>query len=67
LSDIAWLLHTDGDTWQAIIDTFVSRVRAGRTLQGFVQCIQSCGLLLREKVPATHERNELPNHLIVLE
>ena len=59
--------HFPDDTWQAIIDTFVSRVRAGQTLEGFVQCIESCGLLLREKVPATHERNELPNHLIVLE
>jgi transposase-like protein len=41
-------------------------VRKGQTRQGFLDCIAACGTLLKEHVPATHERNELPNHLVIL-
>ena len=39
----------------------------GETLTGFTECIAACGEKLAHAVPATHERNELPNHLIVLD
>ncbi|MFN2331754.1 MAG: TPM domain-containing protein [Halomonas sp.] len=55
------------ETWQSIVATFTQRVKAGETLRGFLECIEACGEHLKEKVPATHERNELPNHLIVLD
>jgi putative membrane protein len=42
-------------------------VRQGRTLQGFVECIEACGELLSEHVPPTHARNELPNRLVILD
>jgi putative membrane protein len=57
-------LHND--TWQALIDAFTQHVRDGRTLQGFLDCIQGCGELLAEHVPVTQVRNELPNRLVVL-
>ncbi|MCL7941842.1 TPM domain-containing protein [Halomonas sp. ATCH28] len=55
------------ETWQSIVAAFTQRVKEGETLQGFLECIAACGEHLKEQVPATHERNELPNHLIVLD
>lgn len=55
------------ETWQSIVAAFTRRVKGGETLQGFLECIEACGDQLKSQVPATHERNELPNHLIVLD
>ncbi|MES1925385.1 TPM domain-containing protein [Salinisphaera sp. T31B1] len=55
------------DVWQSIVERFTERVRAGQTLDGFIECVDACGARLREAVPATHERNELPNRLVVLD
>lgn len=55
------------ETWQSIVAAFTRQVKAGETLRGFLECIEACGEHLKEQVPATHERNELPNHLIVLD
>lgn len=52
--------------WADIISNFTRQVRTGETLTGFLECIKSCGELLAERRPATHEKNELPNHLVVL-
>ncbi|MDN5870894.1 MAG: TPM domain-containing protein [Nitrococcus sp.] len=54
------------DIWQGIVATFTQRVRQGQTLQGFLACIDSCGQHLKQHLPATHERDELPNHLVIL-
>ncbi|MES1951036.1 hypothetical protein S4A8_09265 [Salinisphaera sp. S4-8] len=59
--------HVPDEQWQAIVEAFTARVRIGETLTGFTECIAACGEKLALAVPATHERNELPNHLIVLE
>ncbi|MBT8764821.1 TPM domain-containing protein [Metapseudomonas boanensis] len=56
----------DDSTWQAIVETFTNQVKRGETLQGFLTCIETCGVLLKEHLPATHERNELPNRLVIL-
>lgn len=58
--------RVDDDTWVAIVEAFTGRVKQGETLQGFLECIDACGQQLREHVPATHAKDELPNHLIVL-
>ncbi|KJK17555.1 TPM domain-containing protein [Pseudomonas sp. NPDC087612] len=58
--------HLDNKVWDAIVKRFTVQVRQGQTLQGFVSCIEACGELLRTHVPQTHERNELPNRLVVL-
>lgn len=55
------------EVWRAIVSDFTKRVRDGETLEGFLRCIEACGETLRESVPATHERNELPNRLVILE
>lgn len=56
----------DDTTWQSIIDTFTAQVKRGETLAGFLTCIETCGALLREHLPATHARNELPDRLVIL-
>lgn len=57
----------DNRMWEGIVADFTAKVRQGDTRQGFLDCIEACGTLLKEHVPATHERNELPNHLVILE
>jgi putative membrane protein len=56
----------DDGQWQAIVDEFTARVHAGHTVEGFLGAIERCGAILAEHVPATHEKDELPNHLILL-
>lgn len=56
----------DNAVWQGIVEAFTLKVKQGQTLQGFLECIDACGEHLKAQVPATHERNELPNHLVVL-
>jgi len=57
----------DNNAWESIVETFTRDVRDGKVLDGFLGCIEACGSLLSQHVPATHERNELPNHLVVLD
>lgn len=52
--------------WQALIDNFVAAVAAGKTHEGLVSCINGCGEILKQHVPATHQRDELPNHLVMI-
>lgn len=56
----------DNAVWEGIVARFTAQVRQGQTRQGFLDCIAACGKLLKEHVPATHEHNELPNHLVIL-
>lgn len=67
LADRGISRHVDNARWQQIVDTFTARVKARQTLEGFLECIKSCGDILCEHAPATHARNELPDHLVVLE
>jgi len=54
------------EVWSDIVRTFTNHVRSGETLTGFMTCIESCGQHLREQLPATREKNELPNHLVLI-
>jgi len=56
---------SDAD-WQEIVDEFTQQVHNGKTLDGFLQTVNKCGDLLSENIPATSEKDELPNHLIML-
>ena len=56
----------DNGVWEAIVERFTSQVRQGQVFQGFLDCIEACGEQLKAHVPATHERNQLPNRLVVL-
>lgn len=57
----------DNAAWESIIETFTARVKNGQVLEGFLGCIESCGALLKQQVPATHERNELSNRLVIID
>ncbi|MDF1693542.1 MAG: TPM domain-containing protein [Zhongshania sp.] len=52
--------------WQAIVKQFTEQVRAGNVGKGFVECVEACGVELQRQLPATSEKNELPNHLVIL-
>ncbi|MFP1681040.1 TPM domain-containing protein [Alloalcanivorax sp. C16-1] len=54
------------ERWQSIVDTFTGHVKQGEVLNGFLECIASCGDELILKIPATEQKNELPNHLVLL-
>lgn len=58
--------HVPNDRWSEIIQRFVKSVKEGDTAEGFVRCIQQCGEHLERHCPATQEKDELPNHLVVL-
>ncbi|MAX55606.1 MAG: hypothetical protein CL537_08885 [Alcanivoracaceae bacterium] len=66
LADQGIAQHVGDDEWQAIVDTFISRVKAGQTAQGFQETVTACGDKLAAHVPATRQKNELPNHLVIL-
>jgi putative membrane protein len=53
--------------WQTIVGQFSARVSKGETAQGFIECIEACGSELERHLPASGEKNELPNHLIILD
>ena len=54
------------ETWQNIVDHFIARIKMHQTFDGLLDCLNSCGLLLAQHVPATMEKNELPNRLILI-
>ncbi|WP_298448849.1 TPM domain-containing protein [uncultured Marinobacter sp.] len=56
----------DNDAWEDIIAAFTKEVKQGETLKGFISCIENCGKHLKAKVPATRQKDELPNHLVIL-
>jgi putative membrane protein len=56
---------SDSD-WQEIVNDFTNLVHAGKTLEGFLHTVETCGNLLAKHVPATSTKDELPNHLIML-
>lgn len=66
LADQGIARHVDDSEWQTIVDAFIDRVKAGRVAEGFQECVASCGDKLATHVPATEQKNELPNHLIML-
>ncbi len=58
--------HVSDEVFQKLVDGFTASVRAGQVAEGFITCIEACGALLEQHVPKTHDRDELPNHLVIL-
>lgn len=58
--------HVPDEHWQGIVDAFTGYVKRGEVLDGFLECIASCGNHLILNVPATESKNELPNRMILL-
>jgi putative membrane protein len=67
LADRGIAAHVDDAQWRGIVDAFTARVRNGETLAGFLECVRACGDLLRTHVPATDQKNELPNRLVMID
>lgn len=56
----------DDDQWKASIDQMVSQIKAGEVEMGFKNCIGDVGDLLSEFFPATGDKNELENRLVII-
>ncbi len=56
----------DNSAWEAIVANFTEQVHDGQVLEGFLGCIEACGSLLKQHVPATQVRNQLPNRLVMI-
>ena len=54
------------DAWQNIVDDFTAAMKRGEVSAGLIAMIEACGELLQQHVPATEEKNELPNHLLLI-
>jgi len=52
--------------WQGIVDDLTAQIRHKNTLPGLLNCVNNCGELLKQYAPATEQKNELPNHLVVI-
>jgi putative membrane protein len=53
--------------WRTIVDELTAKIGEGRAADGFVAAVAACGAILAEHFPPdSADRNELPNHLIVL-
>lgn len=66
LADRGISTHIDDAEWARIVQQFTVAVREGRTLEGFLGCIEACGERLARALPATHDSNELPDRLILI-
>jgi putative membrane protein len=54
--------------WQAVVDELVRHIGAGRPGDGFVAAVGQVGRhLAKHFPPGSADRNELPNHLIILD
>ncbi len=54
--------------WNELIAAMIASIRAGRLGDGLVEAVERCGdILARHVPPSARNRNELPDHLIVLE
>ena len=54
--------------WDDMIANLTAAIGKGERTQGFVAAIETCGAILAQHFPpAPPDRNELPNHLIVLD
>lgn len=58
--------HVSGEQWQQIVDALIAAIKRGETQSGLISCIDSCGELLAQYAPVTAEKNELPNHLVLI-
>ena len=59
--------HIDATEWQSIVDEFTEKLHDKQTLAGFLGAIDQCGEILIRYLPATEQKNELADHLIIIE
>lgn len=55
-------------TWEDAVGELTNHLAAGTTAEGFIRAVERCGKILAKHFPpGMPNRNELPNHLIVLD
>lgn len=55
-------------TWEDVVGELTNHLAGGSNLEGFIRAVERCGKILAKYFPpGTANRNELPNHLIVLD
>ncbi len=59
--------HVSAEKWQSIVDDLIAQLKRGDTLEGMLECIEAAGALLRQYAPVTHDKNELPDHLVIID
>jgi putative membrane protein len=54
-------------TWENVVNDFITKVKAGQYVEGFLVAIDDCGTILAEHFPGqVDDVNELPDHLVEL-
>jgi len=66
LADRGLAEHITDESWQEVVENFISEIKKNKTPEAYIHCVERCGELLQEAAPATVIKNELPNHLVVL-
>jgi putative membrane protein len=55
-------------TWEDVVGELTNHLASGSTTEGFIRAIERCGKILAKHFPpGMASKNELPNHLIVLD
>jgi putative membrane protein len=55
-------------TWEDVVGELTNHLASGSTTEGFIRAIERCGKILAKHFPpGMANKNELPNHLIVLD
>ncbi|WP_231745208.1 MULTISPECIES: TPM domain-containing protein [Microbulbifer] len=67
LADRGLAEHITDETWREVVEHFIGEVKRGKTGEAFVHCVERCGDLLAEVAPQTKVKNELADHLVILE
>jgi putative membrane protein len=56
------------ETWSGVVNTLTTHLGRGERTQGFITAIETCGKILAKHFPPGRvDKDELPNHLIVLD
>ena len=56
----------DNSVWQQDIDDLTARVAAGQAFEGLMECLAAVGSQLSFEFPATGEKNQLCNKLVII-
>jgi putative membrane protein len=59
--------HIGNEVWQSIINQLTDSIKRKQTHAGILSCLQQCGDLLAKHAPATGEKNELANPLVIID
>lgn len=68
IADEAIYAKVPAETWDTVVAVLTGHISRGESADGFIAAIESCADILAEHFPpGSANKNELPNHLIVLE